>query len=174
MKQWLVFAKCSTVTLFLGNAEENKAWLLDFSLRFWVTVELVFTGHAQRSVAGCGVSLVWADGLRGILALLQLSIQTLEQSMYDRRALWILWGPSLSCQQSQLPVHERLPCSLYHMASSKWFIGPSHHVLSLSVVEGNTGTKPRVLNTWSLESTKLHPRNCLGPCADGFGTSIML
>ena len=66
--------------------------------------------------------LAWASGLSGILALLPFSSWIFQQSMYYRRALWILWGPSLSCQQSLLPGHEGIslfslrPHASFHMA----------------------------------------------------------
>lgn len=84
-----------------------KTDMLLHSLRFLVTMGCMFMEHAQKKVMVCGVGLAWASGLHGILALLPFSSKTLEQRMYHRRALWILWGPSLSCQQSLLPGHER-------------------------------------------------------------------
>ena len=62
---------------------------------------------SEKGDTGCGEGLAWTSGLCGILALLSLSNQTLQQSVYHRRALWTLCGPSLSCQQSLLPGHER-------------------------------------------------------------------
>lgn len=73
---------------------------------FLVTMGCMFMELAQKKVTVCGVGLAWASGLHGILALLPFSSETFQQSMYHRRALWILWGPSLSCQQFLLPGHE--------------------------------------------------------------------
>ena len=80
--------------------------------------------HGTWSEKGASVwgGLAWASGLSGILALLPFSSWIFQQSMYYRRALWILWGPSLSCQQSLLPGHEGIslfslrPHASFHMA----------------------------------------------------------